>query len=95
MAHQFVISDLLQQQVDEYRERSGRAGSLARFEEAYSSLMRRMTAKPHNEGNFLYWLPTGRPVYVIAEAPLAMNYAVYEAEKLVWVTKVTMLGSDE
>jgi hypothetical protein len=42
-----------------------------------------------------YWLPSGRPVYSVACVPLRFYYAVYEAEKVIWIFRVIDMNATD
>ncbi|MFQ3649515.1 MAG: hypothetical protein SNJ75_04220, partial [Gemmataceae bacterium] len=64
---------------------------LRRAEEVYEAartLLHQIRTAPHETGEMAYWLPSGRPVYSVACAPVRLYYAVYEAEKVIWIFRV-------
>lgn len=46
-------------------------------------------------GEIVYWLPSGRPVFHRVSGNVSVHYALYVAERLVWVFRIDSTASRE
>ena len=63
------------------------------FRAALKDLIERVQTDPLTLGEPLHHLTDGEPVRKAVQAPVSITYAVYEAEGLVWLTRIDRLAS--
>ena len=93
MEYTVVFSGQLLERIAELLRDSALHGQGEEVSEAARKLQERLSAAPEDEGELIYHVPSGIPVYHAVFRPLHVWFALYEEHHVVWVTRVERMSS--
>ncbi|MGL4552823.1 MAG: hypothetical protein ACRC33_16730 [Gemmataceae bacterium] len=92
MEYTVVLSGVLRARLKELFEDGAAAGQYEQMLVAVRSFDARLRADPHEVGEITHQLPHGRqPVHHAVDRPVSFCFAIDDARRVVWVTKIERL----
>jgi hypothetical protein len=92
MSYEVVLSQKLNERISQLDTEATVQGQGSRIRSALQTITGLLATDPLHAGELKYHLPTGAPVFQCSLKPLVATYVVYEAARVVWVTRVERLG---
>ena len=93
MDWEVTFNAVFRARLDELHAEARSFGQDEAFASGFQNLIRSLQEDPFEVGEIRFHLATGAPVHGAARGPVSIQFAIYESNRVVWITHVHRLAS--
>jgi hypothetical protein len=93
MEWEVTFNAVFRARLEELHAEARSVGQDEAFAAGFQNLFGRLRADPFEVGEIRYRLSGGQPVHGAAKGPVAIQFAIYETNSVVWITSIDRLAS--